>query len=320
LTQLAGEHEIAAKVLEYRSFAKLRSTYVEGLLRLIDPRTQRVHTTLNQAVAATGRLSSSDPNLQNIPIRTEWGREIRACFVTDEAGWKLLSADYSQIDLRVLAHLSEDAGLLSAFKAGEDIHVRTASQIFDVPPEDVTSEMRRQAKTVNFAVIYGMGANALALQLGIPREQAEAFIENYFGKLPGVKRFKDAILAAAHRDGAVSTVLGRRREIPGLRSSNPGQQSYAERAAVNHPIQGSAADIIKVAMVALAERLGEQRTAARMILQVHDELLLEAPEQELEPVGDLLRECMAQAYELQVPLVVDVKAGENWRDMEPCAA
>ncbi|MFQ5809169.1 MAG: DNA polymerase I, partial [Armatimonadota bacterium] len=262
LTQLAGEHEIAAKVLEYRSFAKLKSTYVEGLLRLIDPRTQRVHTTLNQAVAATGRLSSSDPNLQNIPIRTEWGREIRACFVTDEAGWRLLSADYSQIDLRVLAHLSEDAGLLSAFRAGEDIHVRTASQIFDVPAEDVTSEMRRQAKTVNFAVIYGMGANALALELGIPREQAEAFIENYFGKLPGVKRFKDAILEAAHRDGAVSTVLGRRREIPGLRSSNPGQRSYAERAAVNHPRQGSAADLRKVAMVALAQRLAERKAAA----------------------------------------------------------
>jgi len=320
LTQLASEHEIAERVLEYRSFSKLKSTYVDGLLRLIDPRTGRVHTTLNQTVAATGRLSSSDPNLQNIPIRTEWGREIRACFITDEPGWKLLSADYSQIDLRVLAHLSGDDGLLTAFRGGEDIHVRTAAQIFDVPPEDVTPEMRRQAKTVNFAVIYGMGANALGLELGIPREQAEEFIENYFAKLPGVRKFMDSTLEAAHRDGAVSTVLGRRREMPGLRSNNPGQRSYAERAAVNHPIQGSAADIIKLAMVALAERLAEPEIAARMILQVHDELLLEAPEAELDSVADMIRECMAGAYELDVPLVVDVKTGDNWRDMEPRAA
>ncbi len=317
LRKLAAEHEIAQRILDYRSFAKLKSTYVDGLLRLIDPQTHRVHTTLNQTVAATGRLSSSDPNLQNIPIRTEWGREIRACFVTDRPGWKLLSADYSQIDLRVLAHLSEDEGLLSAFRAGEDIHRRTASQIFDVAPENVTSEMRRQAKTVNFAVIYGMGAMALSLELGISREQAEAFIKSYFAKLPGVKRFIETTLEAAHRDGAVTTVLGRRREIPGLRSANPGTRSYAERAAVNHPIQGSSADIIKLAMVALAGKLAQPGGSARMILQVHDELLLEAPEGELDAIGDVIRECMSGAYELKVPLVVDVKVGENWRDMQP---
>ena len=319
LTELGQQHEIAREILEYRSFAKLKSTYVDGLLKLVDQHTGRVHTTLNQTVAATGRLSSSEPNLQNIPIRTDWGREIRACFVAGREGWKLTSADYSQIELRLLAHLSRDPNLLEAFRAGEDVHARTAAQIFDVSPAEVTPEMRRQAKTVNFAVIYGMGPAALALELGITREQAQTFIASYFAKLPGVKRYLDEALQQARQDGAVVTLLGRRREMPGLSSPNPGVRSYAERAAVNHPIQGTAADIIKIAMVRLHRRLAEAHLQAHMILQVHDELVLEAPESELAAAGRLTRECMQDAYQLDVPLTVEIEVGDNWRDLEPLA-
>ncbi|MFQ6096323.1 MAG: DNA polymerase I, partial [Armatimonadota bacterium] len=317
LAALAGEHEIAREILEYRSFAKLKSTYVDGLLKLADPDTGRIHTTLNQTVVATGRLSSSEPNLQNIPIRTEWGREIRACFIAGRDDWRLIAADYSQIELRVLAHLSRDPNLMEAFRLGEDVHARTAAQIFEVPVADVTPEMRRQAKTVNFAVIYGMGPAALATELGITREDAQSFISNYFAKLPGVKSYIDGALRQAREDGCVTTLLGRRREMPGLASRNPGVRSYAERAAVNHPIQGTAADIIKIAMVRLARRLADEGLQARMVLQVHDELLLEAPQDQVQEAARLTHECMHDAYRLSVPLTVQLEVGDNWRDMEP---
>ncbi|MGD9494843.1 MAG: DNA polymerase I, partial [Armatimonadota bacterium] len=315
LEELAEEHEIVRLVLEHREYAKLRSTYVEGLLREVDPRTGRVHTTFEQTVAATGRLSSRNPNLQNIPIRTEWGREIRSCFVSDE-GMRLLSADYSQIELRILAHISGDRRLVQAFRSGADIHTETAAALFEVPAEQVSYEMRARAKTVNFAVLYGQGPVALGKQLGIGREEAAAFIENYFRALPGVRDYIDRITAMAREQGYVETLLGRKRPLPEITSSDSRAASYAERAAVNTPIQGTAADIIKIAMVRLHEALGQTAAQARMLLQVHDELVLEVPEAEVSGVGGLVRGVMETAYDLDVPLVVDVAAGTNWRDMQ----
>ncbi len=317
LENLAAEHDIARKILEYRGFAKLKSTYVDGLLRLADATTGRVHTTFNQTVAATGRLSSSDPNLQNIPVRTEWGREIRACFIPGPDGWQLVAADYSQIELRLLAHLTGSENLLAAFRAGEDIHTRTASEVFEVGPDDVTPDMRRRAKTVNFAVIYGMGPRALAQQIEVSEAEAQAFIETYFRKLPEVRRFQEQTLRRARESGGVETIFGRRREMPDLASSNPGIRSYAERAAVNHPIQGSAADIIKIAMVSLARELRQARLQSRLLLQVHDELVLEAPPDEVDRTCELTRRAMAAAAQLAVPLTVDVAVGDNWRDLKP---
>lgn len=315
LEDLASKYEIVRLVLEHREYAKLRSTYVDGLLREIDDKTGRVHTTFEQTVAATGRLSSRNPNLQNIPVRTEWGREIRSCFVS-EPGKLLLAADYSQIELRILAHMSEDTRLVEAFQAGADIHTETAAALFNVPAEEVTYEMRGRAKTVNFAVLYGQGPTALSKQLGISREEAAAFIENYFKALPGVRRYIDIIVATAREQGYVETLLGRKRPLPEIHSSDSRAASYAERAAVNTPIQGTAADIIKLAMLRLPPRLGEVSPDSAMLLQVHDELVLEVPEDEVGAVGRLVREVMESAFELRVPLVVDVAAGTNWRDME----
>ncbi len=315
LEELAADHEIVRLVLEHREYAKLRSTYVDGLLREIDSETGRVHTTFEQTVAATGRLSSRNPNLQNIPVRTEWGREIRSCFVS-EPGKLLVAADYSQIELRILAHMSEDPRLVEAFQAGADIHTETAAALFGVPADEVTYEMRGRAKTVNFAVLYGQGPTALGKQLGISREEAAAFIENYFQALPGVRRYIDMIVATAREQGYVETLLGRKRPLPEIHSSDSRAASYAERAAVNTPIQGTAADIIKLAMLRLPPRLGEVSPDSVMLLQVHDELVLEVPEDEVSAVGRLVREVMESAFELKVPLVVDVAAGTNWRDME----
>ncbi len=315
LEELADDYEIARLVLEHREYAKLKSTYVDGLLREVDPETGRVHTTFEQTVAATGRLSSRNPNLQNIPIRTEWGREIRSCFVSDE-GYTLLSADYSQIELRILAHISGDARLVSAFNAGADIHTETAAALFDVAAEECTYEMRGRAKTVNFAVLYGQGPTALGKQLGMSREEAATFIENYFHALPGVRAYIDRIVATAREQGYVETLLGRKRPLPEITSSDSRAGSYAERAAVNTPIQGTAADIIKVAMIRLAPRLREVCPDSRMLLQVHDELVLEVPEGEVGVVAGLVREVMETAFHLAVPLVVDVAVGTNWRDME----
>ncbi|NLO05094.1 MAG: DNA polymerase I [candidate division WS1 bacterium] len=315
LEELAVEHEIARLVLQYREYAKLRSTYADGLLREVDPKTGRIHTTFEQTVAATGRLSSRNPNLQNIPIRTEWGREIRSCFVS-EPGKVLVAADYSQIELRILAHISGDRRLVEAFRAGADIHTETAAALFDVPAEEVDAEMRRKAKTTNFAVLYGQGPSALGKELNISKKEAAAFIENYFSALPGVRDYLAAMAAMARECGYVETLLGRKRPLPEINSSDSRAASYAERAAANTPIQGTAADIIKVAMIHLAPRLREISPHSRMLLQVHDELVVEAPEKDADVVAGLVREVMQAAYELDVPLTVDVAVGKNWRDME----
>jgi DNA polymerase-1 len=317
LEKLEDKHPIIALIGEYRQFAKLKSTYVDALIELARRAGGRVHTTLEQTVAATGRLSSRDPNLQNIPIRTDWGARIRSCFIAGSPDLCLMSADYSQIELRLLAHFSQDPNLLEAFRAAEDIHTRTASEVFEVPPEQVTGEMRRQAKTVNFAVLYGMGPASLAREIGVSREEAARFIGNYFAKLPGVERYLTQTLEHARAEGYTTTLLGRRRAFPELHSSSARDRAYAERAAVNSPLQGSAADIVKVAMVRLDERLRTQAARARMLLQVHDELLLEVPHEELDAVSRWVKEVMEGACELQVPLVVDVSVGENWRDLKP---
>lgn len=315
LEQLAEQHEIARLVLEYREYAKLRSTYAEGLMRLVDAE-GRVHTTFEQTITSTGRLSSRNPNLQNIPVRTEWGRKIRACFVPPADGWVLLSADYSQIELRILAHLSQDPQLVEAFLQGDDIHAHTASLIFDVPEEEVDSEKRRVAKTVNFALLYGQGPAALAQQIGVSRQQAEQFIAEYFRRLPKVREYLESTIQQARENLYVETIFGRRRPLPEIASEDSRIRSYAERAATNAPIQGSAADIIKIAMLRLVERRAEESLRARLLLQVHDELVLEAPAEEVATLAPAIREVMSSAAELSVPLTVDVKVGPNWRDME----
>jgi len=314
LSTLAQEHEIARLVLEYREYAKLRSTYVDGLLRLADER-GRVHTTFEQMVTSTGRLSSRNPNLQNIPIRTEWGREIRACFIAPP-GWVLVSADYSQIELRILAHLSQDPELLDAFSRGEDVHRRTAAVIFDVSPDKVDEDMRRIAKTVNYALIYGQGPVALAQQIGTTRAEAERFIESYFRRLPKVKEYLERTIQQAREKLYVQTIFGRRRPLPEIRSSEARIRAYAERAATNAPIQGSAADIIKIAMVRLAERIRADKLPANLLLQVHDELVLEVAEEAADELAGVVKEVMEGAGQLSVPLTVDVKVGPNWRDMQ----
>jgi len=316
LEELAAEHDIVRLVLEYRQQAKLYSTYVKGLLEEIHPQTGRLHTTFEQTVTATGRLSSRNPNLQNIPIKSELGREIRACFVVGDTDSVLLCADYSQIELRILAHLSGDENLTEAFLSGEDIHERTAARIFDVPLTQVNGDMRRAAKTVNYAVIYGMGPNALATQLNITREEAEGFIGNYFARLAGVKQYTDQIVQQTHQDGYVQTICGRRRPLPELASANQRGRAYAERAAVNTPIQGSAADIIKIAMVDVAARLPQVSKQTRMLLQVHDELIFEVPATDRDKVAEMVRQIMESAWQLTVPLSVDIKVGKNWRDLE----
>lgn len=317
LEELAADHEIVALILQHREYAKLKSTYVDALVRLASPRDGRVHTTFEQTVVATGRLSSRNPNLQNIPVRTDWGRRIRSCFVAGNADSVLLAADYSQIELRILAHMSRDESLLRAFREGRDIHTATAAAIFDVPIERVGPDMRRMAKTVNYAIIYGMGSVALARQLGIKRPEAQRFIDGYFARLPQVKAYMEQTVARAREDGYVETLFGRRRPTPDLRSRDQRTVAYGERAAANAPLQGSAADIIKVAMVRLARELPARAPTCRMLLQVHDELVFELPRQDVEQAAAVTREVMESAAELQVPLVVDVKAGANWRDMEP---
>jgi DNA polymerase-1 len=307
--------EIAFKIIQYRELAKIRSTYAEALPKLVNPETKRIHTTFNQTVAATGRLSSSEPNLQNIPIRTDLGREIRRAFVADP-GHKLLSLDYSQIELRILAHMSNDAMLLEAFEHGRDIHSTTASILFNVEVKNVDSDMRRRAKTVNYAVLYGMSDFGLAQELSIGVAEAHQIIENYFQRFPHIKAYLESILEEARRKGYVSTLLGRRRYIPELNSSNRNERLAAERAAINTPFQGTAADIMKLAMINAWNRLRADRLKTRMLLQVHDELVLEAPEAEVQTAAYAVAEAMESAYTLRVPLTVERKAGFNWRDLE----
>lgn len=313
LEELAAEHPIAAKVLEYRQLAKLKGTYVDALPQLINPRTGRLHTSFNQTGAATGRLSSSNPNLQNIPIRTELGREIRAAFVPRE-GWSLLVADYSQIELRLLAHMSRDPVLLDAFRKGEDIHTRTAAEVFGVPPLMVTPELRRNAKAVNFGIIYGLSAFGLSAQLGISREEAETYIQNYFARYAGVKRFIDETIAEVRRTGETRTLFGRRRPIPDINSRNPNARGFAERTAVNTPLQGTAADLIKLAMIRIDRELQARRWRTAMLLQVHDELLFESPPEEVHEAAEMVKYEMENVYRLEVPLVVEAGIGPNWRD------
>ena len=311
LEELAQDHEIVRKVLEYRQITKLKGTYVDALPALMDPSTGRVHTSFNQAGAATGRLSSSNPNLQNIPIRTELGREIRAAFVPQD-GWKLLVADYSQIELRLLAHMSGDELLVDAFRHGEDIHTRTASEVLGVPPMMITREARNSAKAVNFGIVYGISAFGLAANLGISRAEADKYIKNYFARYTGVRKFIDATIAEVRQTGITKTLFGRERPIPDINSRNPNSRGFAERTAVNSPLQGTAADLIKLAMVRIQERLAKYRSA--MLLQVHDELVFECPPEEVDEVSAMVKHEMESVYRLSVPLVVDVGTGPNWRD------
>ena len=313
LNKLAEEHEIASKILEYRSFAKLKGTYTDALPKLIHPETGRIHTSFNQAITATGRLSSSDPNLQNIPIRTEDGRRIREGFIPSD-GCLLLAADYSQVELRILAHMADEPALKEAFARGEDIHRRTASEVLGLFPEMVTDEQRRQAKAINFGVIYGMSAFGLAKQLGINRREAQAFIDTYFERYPGIRTFMDSCIAEAREKMYVTTLLGRRCAIPEINSKNGAVRGYAERNAINYPVQGSAADIIKVAMVRVARRLVDEGLQTRMLLQVHDELVFDVPHAELESVTALVTEEMEGAVDISVPLLVEIGSGRNWRE------
>ncbi len=313
LEGLASEHEIARKVLDYRQLTKLKGTYIDALPDLIDPRTGRVHTTFNQTGAATGRLSSSNPNLQNIPIRTALGREIRAAFVPRD-GWKLVVADYSQIELRLLAHMSHDPVLVDAFSRGEDIHTRTAAEVFHVHPLMVTSEMRRNAKAVNFGIVYGQTPFGLAQSLGIDRKEAELYIQTYFELHAGVKKFIQKTIAEVRESGFAPTLFGRKRPIPDMHSRNPNARSFAERTAVNTPLQGTAADLIKLAMIRIDEILQREKLETRMLLQVHDELVFEAPSAEAESVSKMVKREMENVHQLDVPLIVDLGIGENWRD------
>ncbi|MEN6458862.1 MAG: DNA polymerase I [Thermoguttaceae bacterium] len=316
LEELAPLHPLPAKILQYRQYTKLKSTYVDALPTMICPATGRVHASFNQVVAATGRLSSSDPNLQNIPVRSEEGREIRSAFVPGEPGWSLLAADYSQIELRVLAHFSGDARLRDSFARDEDIHARVASQVAGVPIEQVTSEMRRVAKVVNFGVIYGQGPFGLARTLGISQDSAAQFIDSYFEGYPGIEEFLHRALAECRRTGYAKTILGRRRAISGVREGAGRQRNLAERTAVNTVIQGSAADLIKRAMIAVCRRLRNKCLSARMLLQIHDELVFEVPADQLDHLTQLVTEEMTGAWALDVPLKVDITVGPNWGEME----
>ncbi len=323
LSQLALIHPLPAKVIEYRQQAKLKNTYVDALPELVLPETGRVHTSFRQDVAATGRLSSTDPNLQNIPVRTAEGRAIRAAFLPESEAWRLLCADYSQIELRVLAHYSQDEVLLEAFKNDCDIHRQVAAQVHSVPTEAVTVEMRRSAKAINFGVIYGQSAFGLAAALGIAKDQAADFIDAYFARYPGVDRFMTQVLADCRKNGYVSTISGRRRAVEGVRDPEARrdlrQRTLPERIAINTVIQGSAADLIKEAMIRVLARLRRENQSARLLLQIHDELLFEVPEQESHELADLVREEMESAAQLSVPLKVDIKVGANWAECEPLA-
>ncbi len=313
LTKLAQQHDLPGELLAYRSLSKLKSTYIDALPRLINPRTGRVHTSYNQTVTATGRLSSSDPNLQNIPIRSEEGKRIRQAFIP-EGGWVMLSADYSQIELRILAHLARDSALCEAFQRDEDIHARTAANIFGLPIEDVTPEMRRQAKVINFGIIYGMSAFGLGKELSIDPKVASAYIEGYFQKHRGVREYIDSSLRESREKGYVTTLFGRRRYLPEINSPNQMARNAAERTAVNTPIQGTAADLIKMAMIHIYRQFRDLNLSTKMVMQVHDELVFECPEGELEQVIRIIREGMEGAMECSVPLKVSIAYGRNWNE------
>ena len=313
LEQLAFEHELPAEILEYRTLSKLRSTYVDALPKIVNPSTGRIHTSFNQTITATGRLSSSDPNLQNIPIRGEWGMRIRTAFIAEE-GSVLLSSDYSQVELRVLAHLSGDEGLIDIFRNDGDIHSSTASGLFNVSEEKVTSEQRRRAKVVNFGIVYGMSPYGLSKELGINPGEAKNYIDTYFALHAGVSKYFEKLIKEVTKTGYAKTLYNRKRAIPELNSSNKNIRQLGERLAMNTPIQGSAADIIKIAMINILNRLKKEKLKTRMLLQVHDELLFEVPEKEKKKVEKLVREEMEDAVKLLVPLKVDIGIGKNWSE------
>jgi DNA polymerase-1 len=312
LEALHGQHPIIEKMLEYRQFTKLKSTYIDALPLLINPKTNRLHTSFNQTVALTGRLSGTDPNLQNIPIRTELGRAIRKAFIPGKKDNLIVSADYSQIELRVMAHVSGDEGLREAFNNGEDIHTSTSAKVFGVEQKDVTRDMRRKAKEVNFGIMYGIGPFGLANRLEISQTEAKDIIQRYFERFPKVKQYINDTLDAARRNGYVSTMLGRRRYLPELSSKNFAVRSNAERQAINMPIQGTAADMIKLAMIRIDEALQRSGVESKMLLQVHDELVFEVPKKEVEMIKTLVVDKMKNAMKLDVPIEVEVGSGKNW--------
>ena len=315
LAELSAKHPVPAKVIEYRELAKLKSTYVDSLPKLIHPETKRLHTSFSQTNASTGRLSSSDPNLQNIPIRTELGRQIRAAFVADK-GKIFISADYSQVELRIMAHFSQDPVLLDAFRNGEDIHARTAQEVFGVGPMLQSAEHRRAAKAINFGIIYGLSAFGLAQQINVPQKEAAQFIAAYFARYKGVKAYLDNVLVETRKTGVAKTLFGRIRPIPEINSPQMQLRNFAERTALNSPLQGTAADLIKLAMIKIDARLREEKFDAKMILQVHDELLFESPPDEQKELETLVRKEMEEVHELAVPLAVEICAGPNWRDLD----
>ncbi|WLR46049.1 DNA polymerase I [Halobacillus litoralis] len=314
LEQLEDQHEIIPKILLNRQLRKLKSTYIEGLLKVVHEETGKIHTRFNQALTQTGRLSSTDPNLQNIPIRLEEGRKIRQAFIPSQKGWVMFASDYSQIELRVLAHIAQDQKLMQAFKEGADIHTQTASEVFGVSRDDVTSEMRRQAKAVNFGIVYGISDYGLSQSLGITRKEAQAFIDKYFESYPRVKSYMDETVREAKETGYVSTFMNRRRYLPDIKSRNFNKRSFAERTAMNTPIQGSAADIIKKAMIDLEEKLQEENMQAKVLLQVHDELIIEAPKEEVKQLEEIVSSVMENTVDLDVPLKVDSSYGDTWYD------
>ncbi|MEM7034516.1 MAG: DNA polymerase I, partial [Chloroflexota bacterium] len=315
LEDMAGLHPIIDLILEYRTLSKLKSTYVDALPKLINPNTERIHTNYNQIGISTGRLSSVDPNLQNIPIRTPQGRQIRRAFVA-EPGWKLIAADYSQVELRIMAHMADDPGLKEAFARDEDIHAATAAAVVGIPLDQVDSDQRRIAKTVNFGLAYGQSAFGLSRTTGLSQQESRAFIDTYFANFPGVKRYIDETKQMAADQGYVETLLGRRRNFPNMAELKGPQRGRAEREAINMPIQGTAADIMKIAMIRVYQALQESNYQAKMLLQVHDEIVLEAPDDEAEQIVSLVREQMENAYILAVPLKVDVEVGQNWLEMK----
>jgi DNA polymerase-1 len=316
LNKLADKHKLPALLLEYRQLTKLKTTYIDALPELADPKTDRIHTSFNQAATETGRLSSSNPNLQNIPIKTDIGRKIRKAIIAGSKDNLLISCDYSQIDLRILAHLSEDENLVSAFKNGLDIHKATAALIYGVEVKEVTDEMRDRAKRVNFGIVYGLTSYGLSKDLGVTFEEAQNFIDAYFSRYPGVKKYIDEQIAQAKKEGFVTTILGRRRYLPEINSKNQGIRQFAERQAVNTPIQGSASDLIKLAMIAIDKEIKKKELKSRMALQIHDELLFDLPKDELHALAGLVRERMENALKLKVPVKVDIKKGHNWLEME----
>ena len=315
LETLSSTHEAPRLVLQYRQLSKLKSTYVDALPVLLNSTSGRLHTTFSQTGTATGRLSSANPNLQNIPIRTELGREIRAAFTADP-GHVLLAADYSQIELRLLAHFSKDPLLVEAYRNGDDIHTLTASQVFGVPPLMVTADHRRQAKVVNFGIVYGLSPFGLSQNLGIETSEAKQFINAYFEKYKGVRAFIDKTLEEARREQKVKTLFGRARPIPDINSKNANLRGFAERTAVNTPLQGTAADLIKMAMIRIDAAIRQRALKSRMTLQVHDELVFEVPEAEIDAVKSLVREQMENVHPLTVPLLIELGVGKNWRDLE----